>query len=325
LKTKAIMLGGLVIIPFCGNGQNINTVLSDWSVVTAGNLQAVNDIQGSAYVGGNVTVPGSFNVATGSSSLSKSTVSFAVAGNIQSGGNLQVDGGSVVAGGTINRTIILNSGGIAKQNDPAGLPASPVRAIASASKYWSTLSANSSVSVAANGQLDFNCQAGSSLAVFNLSAQQMFGSGYQGFALNPAAGTGDILINLEGANVNWNSGSFFSQFNTQKWNSRVLFNFYDATSVNLSGLLGGYVVAPKANVTAQNDIDGGIMAGNLTVESAVDLPGSGISAWSGDLPSVPTASVPEVPAWSWAAGLGAVGLTAVSLRRRQSWFRETGR
>ena len=311
------------MIPFYGHGQNINinTLLSQWSVVTVGNLQAVNDIQGSAYVGGNVTVPGAFNVATGSSSLSKSTVSFAVAGNIQSGGNLQVDGGSVVAGGTINRTINLNSGGIFKPNDPAGLPASPVRAIASASQYWSTLSANSSVSVAANGQLDFNCQAGSSLAVFNLSARQMFGSGYQGFALNPAAATGDILINLEGANVNWNSGSFFSQFNTQNWNGRVLFNFYDATAVNLSGLLGGYVVAPKANVTAQNNIDGGIMAGNLTVEGEVDLPGSGISAWSGGLPSAPTASVPEAPGWSWAAGLGTVALTAGSLFRRHRWLR----
>ena len=118
------MLGGLVMIPFYGHGQNINinTLLSQWSVVTVGNLQAVNDIQGSAYVGGNVNVPGAFNVATGSSSLSKSTVSFAVAGNIQSGGNLQLDGGSVVAGGTINRTINLNSGGISKPNDPAGLP-----------------------------------------------------------------------------------------------------------------------------------------------------------------------------------------------------------
>ena len=310
------------MIPFYGHGQNINinTLLSQWSVVTVGNLQAVNDIQGSAYVGGNVTVPGAFNVATGSSSLSKSTVSFAVAGNIQSGGNLQVDGGSVVAGGTINRTINLNSGGSSKQDDRAGLPASPVQAIASASQYWSTLAANSSVAVAANGQLDFNCRAGSSLAVFNLSARQLFGSGYQGFTLNPAAATGDILINLEGANVNWNSGSFFSQFNTQSWNGRVLFNFYDATAVNLSGLLGGYVVAPKANVTAQNNIDGGIMAENLTVESEVDLPGSGSSAWSGDLPSVPTASVPEAPGWAWAAGLGMVGLTADSLRRRRRWF-----
>jgi len=291
------MLGGLVMIPFYGHGQNINinTLLSQWSVVTVGNLQAVNDIQGSAYVGGNVTVPGAFNVATGSSSLSKSTVSFAVAGNIQSGGNLQVDGGSVVAGGTINRTINLNSGGSSKQDDRAGLPASPVQAIASASQYWSTLAANSSVAVAANGQLDFNCRAGSSLAVFNLSAQQMFGSGYQGFALNPAAATGDILINLEGAN--------------------------DATAVNLSGLLGGYVVAPKANVTAQNNIDGGIMAENLTVESEVDLPGSGSSAWSGDLPSVPTASVPEAPGWAWAAGLGTVALTAGSLFRRHRWLR----
>ena len=322
MKNAAFLVAALAIVPYHGNGQDINTLLSQWSVVTSGNLELVNDIQGSAYVGGNVTDPNSFNVATGSPSLPKSTVTLAVAGNIDNGGNLQVNGGSVVVGGTIGRTINLNSGGTYRQNDAAGLPASPVNAIASASQYWSTLTANSSTSVAANGQLNFNCQAGTSLAVFNLNARQLFDSGYQGFALNPAATTGDILINLEGGNVNWNSGGFFSQFDTPYWNGRVLFNFYDATSVNLSGLLGGYVVAPKANVTVQNDIDGGIMARNLTVDSEVDLPGSGLSAWNGDLPNV---LVPETGAWAWVSSIGALVLAAGSLAARVRWFTGTKR
>jgi choice-of-anchor A domain-containing protein len=316
VKNAAFLVAALAIVPHHGKGQDINSLLSQWSVVTSGNLEQVNDIQGSTYVGGNVTDPNSFNVATGSSSLPKSTVSLAVAGNIDNGGSLQVNGGSVVAGGAISRTINLNSGGSSRQNDAAGLPASPVNAIASASQYWSTLTPNSSTSVAANGQLNFNCRAGTSLAVFNVSAQQLFGSGYQGFALNPAAATGDILINLEGANVNWNGGGFFSQFNTPYWNGRVLFNFYDATTVNLSGLLGGYVVAPDANVTVQNNIDGGIMARNLTVDGEVDLPGSGLSAWNGDLPTV---LVPETGAWASASSIGAVVLAAGSLASRKLW------
>ncbi|MGO8763964.1 MAG: choice-of-anchor A family protein [Limisphaerales bacterium] len=314
MKKAGLFVAALAIVPFHGNGQDVNALLSQWSVVTSDNLELVNDIQGSAYVGGDVTVPNSFNVATGSSSIPQSAVSLAVVGNIDNGGNLQVNGGSVVAGGTIDRTINMNSGGTYTQNDPAGLPASPVGAITAASQYWSTLTANSSTSVANNGQLDFNCQAGSSLAVFNISAATMFGSGYQGFTLIPATATGDVIINIEGSSVDWNNGSFFSEFNTPYWDSHVLFNFYDATSVTLSGLIGGYVVAPNANVTEGNNIDGGVMAKNLTVNSEVDLP-----AWDGDLPNVP---VPETAAWPWFSSLGAVMLAAGSLGRQLHWFKK---
>ena len=297
MKTKIAMMALTVLAANEVNlrAGDINTLLSEWSVVTAGNLNMVNDIQGTAYVGGNVTVPNSFNAGTvGNSAIPTSEVSLAVAGNIDNGGNIQVNGGSVVAGGTISRTINMNSGGTQTQNDPAGLPASPVAQITSASQYWSGLAGNSSTSVANNGQLDFNCSSSSSLAVFNVNASTMFGSGYQGFTLMPSSATGDVLINVQGTSVNWASGGFFSQFNTPYWNGRVLFNFYDATSVTLSGLIGGYVIAPKANVTVENNIDGGIMANTLTVDSEVDLPESGsASAWYGDLPNVVAAPEPS--------------------------------
>ena len=310
VKKQALLVAAMVIATLNGHGQNVNSLLSEWSVVTSDNLMMVNDIQGLAYVGGNVTVPNSFNVATGSSSIPNSTISLAVGGNIDNGGNLQVNGGSVVAGGSIDRTINMNSGGTYKANDPTGLPASPVGAIASASRYWSTLSANSTTSENAGQQLVFNCEAGASVAIFNISASQMFNFGYQGFVLMPAESTEDVLINVEGANVNWTSGNFASEFNTPTWDTLTMFNFYDATNVSLSGLIGGYVVAPDANVMLGNNIDGGIMASNLTVDSEVDLPsGSSTSAWEGALP------VPE-PSTLALAGIGGLGMLFVLCRRR---------
>jgi choice-of-anchor A domain-containing protein len=318
VKVAIVALTALAAEQMNVHAQDVNSLLSEWSVVTAGNLEMVNDIQGAAYVGGNVTVPNSFNAGTvGNSAIPTSEISLAVAGNIDNGGNIQVNGGSVVAGGTISRTINMNSGGTQTQNDPAGLPESPVAEITSASQYWSGLAANSSTSVANNGQLDFNCTSSSSLAIFNINASTMFGSGYQGFTLIPGSSTGDVLINVQGTSVNWNTGGFFSQFNTPYWNGRVLFNFYNATSVTLSGQIGGYVVAPNANVTEQNNIDGGGMANTLTVDSEVDLPESGsASAWYGDLPN---AVVPE-PSTA-VPGLSALALVALSFFRRK---KETG-
>lgn len=138
----------------------------------------------------------------------------------------------------------------------------------------------------------------------------MFNFGYQGFVLMPAESTEDVLINVEGANVNWTSGNFASEFNTPTWDTLTMFNFYDATNVSLSGLIGGYVVAPDANVMLGNNIDGGIMASNLTVDSEVDLPsGSSTSAWEGALP------VPE-PSTLALAGIGGLGMLFVLCRRR---------
>jgi choice-of-anchor A domain-containing protein len=292
---------------FCADAEDINSVLAQWQVVTSGNLDLVNDIQGNTFVGGNVTVPNSFNVATGNTGISPSAVSFAVGGNIDNGGNMQVNGGSVVVGGAIDgRTINMNSHGTIIQGDPSALPASPVSQITAASQYWSALAANSGTSESASQQLDFNCTAGLSLAVFNISASQMFDSGYQGFALNPATGTSEVIINISGGTVNWTTGGFFSQFNSAYWDGRVLFNFYDATTVDLSGQIGGYVVAPDASVMEGNNIDGGVMAQSLTVDSEVDLPSGSSVAWSGDLPNVP---VPEVS--TFIPGMSALAMLGI--------------
>lgn len=292
------------------DNTDINSLLAQWNVVTSGNLEAVNDIGGNTFVGDNLSAPNSFTAASVGNSIPASEDSLVVGGNIDNGGPINVNGGSVVAGGSIvdSRTINMNSHGTITEGNPSAVPTSPVSQFVLASQYWSTLVSNSRESVTPNRQLDFNCSASASLAVFNVNANEMFGSGYQGFALKPSAGTSEVIINISGANVNWASGNFFSQFNTGFWDGRVLFNFFNATTVNLSGQIGGYVVAPFANLTEGNDIDGGVMAKNLTIDGGVNLPSNSSSAaWFGDLPNSP---VPEVatfiPGMSALAMLGFV-------------------
>lgn len=298
------------------DSTDINSVLAQWNIVTSGDLEKINDIGGNTFVGGNLVVPNSFTAASAGNSIPASDVSLAVGGNIDGGGPINVNGGSVAVGGTIegSRTINMNSHGTITLGNPAAVPASPVSQIVLASQYWSTLVSNSRESAAANGQLDFNCSGSSSLAVFNVNASEMFGSGYQGFTLRPSAGTSEVIINISGANVNWASGNFFSQFNSGYWDGRVLFNFFNATTVNLSGQIGGYVVAPNANLTEDNDIDGGVMAKNLTVDSEVNLPSnSSTAAWFGNLPN---ASAPEMS--TFIPGISALGMLGIVAWRGKS-------
>ena len=79
--------------------DNISTTLSEWNLITAGNLQDVTDVNGNTYVGGNVTVANSFDVGTSdSATVQPGNYSLAVDGNINSGGTIDVDAGNTVVG-----------------------------------------------------------------------------------------------------------------------------------------------------------------------------------------------------------------------------------
>jgi choice-of-anchor A domain-containing protein len=309
MKNCAFVIAAASLTPFCGHGQNINTVLSDWSIVTSGNLQSVNDYDGNAYVGGNVTDANGFTVnAIGGAAGS---VSLDVAGNLSSGnsGNIiKVNGyGNVGVGGSLNgRTFDFNNGG----HESSSLPASPVQALTAASGTLAGLTANSQASLSSDHQtFNFNCTAGDSVAVFNVSASDM--SSAPQFGLSGVTANTTVVINVNCNDGTLNvKGNFLSSFNLGSLGNRVVFNFYNAQNVNLNTGIYGYVLAPGANVDEVNDIYGGVFCNNLTA-GEVDLPPGSQTVWQGNLSSVPE------PA-TWLSGAALVGLLGVSFIRRKA-------
>jgi choice-of-anchor A domain-containing protein len=287
----------------------VNDTLAEWNVVTYQNLNQVNEFEGRAFVGGNLTESDSFQVAMGLNGVSSSSTTLVVMGSISGGNHINLQSGSVVVGGSINaRPFNYNSGGTVTPNSPEPAALSPLTRLSQSSTYWSTLTANSSISVNGNNRVTFNAIPGVSLAIFNVTDTETFElSGLQGFDLNATAGT-TLLINVnsqDGA-VNWAQGNFFDAFQLANWKGSVLFNFYNAASVNLHDQFTGYVMAPGADVTANNNIDGGVVANNLWVGSQVHLPNRNTSnnSWYGDLPDA--AVVPEPTTSAFAAALGLV-------------------
>ena len=292
---------------------SINTTLATWNLVTSSNLTHVNDIEGRAFVGGNATLSSGFQVGNGNSSVSKSTVTLAVQGNIKTGGYINLNGGSITAGGTISAAgVNKNSGGTVTAGSSYAANNSPVAELTRDSKYWSTLKANGTITENAASQYVLNTPSGSSLAVFDVTDTSFFeNSTINGYTLNVSASTTTILINVysQDGTVNWTKGDFFDLFQTSYWKGRVLFNFYNATTVNLHDQITGYVVAPYATVTENNNIDGGVFAENLYVGSEVHLPdrNTSESSWYGDLPDAPT-DVPEPAGYGLASALGLLSL-----------------
>ena len=290
------------------HATNIGTILSDYSIITSGDLQDVSEYQGNAYVGGNVTDGSAFN--TGISTYGGTPAggaSLNVAGNLNSGGPISVNSGNVIVGGSIQggRILNMNGGGTITQGNPSALPSSPVAAVAAASSYWSTLSANSTA-VASGGTLTFNCNGSSTLAVFNLSASQLFAQN-QSFAINTGSSTKQILVNVTGTTANEAGGENFNG----NWSSvagELVFNFSQATTLSLSSQTFGYIVAPNAAVTANvTAINGGIDAASLNTSGEVHGPGTTPNY---NLPDV-VSSVPDGGATAALLGLSFTGIAVV--------------
>jgi len=286
--------------------SQIDVDLSDWNIITSGDLQDVSDYNGNAYVGGNVTVGNSFD--GGTQNTDGGSDSLAVAGNVSGGNPVQVDSGNVVVGGTTSgRTINVNGGGTLTTGNPAALPSSPVAQVTSASQYWSGLAANSTVSVIPN-QITFNCAANQSVAVFNVTAAQLFAQN-QSPIINPSGSTVQILINVSGATAaELNSENFG---NLSAYAKNLVWNFYQATSVSLYGI-DGYVVAPDASVSSSAPIVGGVMAASLNDSSEVEL-GSGTANY---LTAPDIASVPDGGTTATLLGLAFTGVAVI--RRKYS-------
>lgn len=298
-------LGVLAALAISGLSLQATTVnpLSEWCIITSGDLANVSDFYGNAYVGGNVTVQNSFDAAINDgNTMPSGNASLSVAGNINSGGAIQVNAGNVVVGGTISsgRTVNMNSQGTVSQGNTSLLPSSPVAQVTSSSLYWSALAANSSAS-ANNNVLTLNCSQSSTLAVFNLTASQLLGTANQNIALSASSSTKQIIINVSGLNASeLTSVNFLSSFASQA--NSVIFNFYQATKVSLSSETYGYVVAPGATVSSVAPIVGGVMCETLDTSSEVELSGT---------PNYTSASVPDGASTAALLGLALSGLAVI--------------
>lgn len=75
------------------------------------------------------------------------------------------------------------------------------------------------------------------------------------------------IINIPGKEVVWDKWITFKRNNADNENlikNKIIFNFYEANSLNIRNLKGGLLLAPSANVTATGGFTGTVIANSLT-------------------------------------------------------------
>jgi choice-of-anchor A domain-containing protein len=225
------------------------------------------DVQGQVLIGGDLNASG-HAVEFGSRLANTNTAIDAVTimGDVNANQIRVLNDNNLVYGGALNVSHVeLNDGNDGKAIANADLSIDDVAASLHAdSAYFASLSANGTYSDGI-----FNYIGTDSVAVFNVSADDVFAQNS-----NLSLNWGDaetVIINVSASNalandivvgggVNLNNG-----FNGSEAFSNVLWNFYDAESIDFNSLaVKGSVLAPLATTSGGASFDGSFAAVSYT-------------------------------------------------------------
>lgn len=316
-------------------GLTANQAFQQFNAVVLTDINSSSHLHGRTWAGGNVvggeyvhrTLPtsdyagltalGSIsnarvlqNGAVIKGSLSQTEINGGSSAIFGAASNTNFQGPTYVAGATSG--INFNGGRVLDYTSNATLQASVgasestnfANLLSTTSNFLSTLSNTSSVSIN-GGKATFNATADANgLAVFNLSdldAANIFSKGEFDFNLGSAT---TVIINA--ALVDIDISANFLGGSAQKIAGNVIWNFYNAETVDFGRQFGGNVLAYKANLTNYADIEGSVFVNKLTQRGQIHQ-----FAFLGD---IPVAAVPEPSSYAMLlAGLALMGFVA---RRR---------
>ncbi|MGH7241946.1 MAG: collagen-binding domain-containing protein [Phycisphaerales bacterium] len=280
------------------------SALNDWNLIVHHNLTSgSSEVEGRTLVGGNLAGTSNYGVKLLPTSSYLNIDSLVVGGTVAAN-NYQVNSGRArLFGAKGSANFNMNGGGALIQND-GGVTATVNNAwadVTNASTFCSSLSATNTVTLP-GGQpagVVFNSIAGpGGVAVFSVNGNSLFqNNNVQQMDIN-ANGEAVVVINVSGTNITYNGGNMVGGFNVANA-SKIIWNFYQATTLNIDRHFFGAILAPNAVMSNSTAIEGSVFADIFNQNGEVHLPN-----FVGNVPTPGTLT------------LAGFGLLAASRRRR---------
>ncbi|NJC08571.1 collagen-binding domain-containing protein [Polymorphobacter fuscus] len=295
------------------NGGNGNVATSP-GILIGGNYAGGNfNVAGAAIdIGGNFS-SGNVNLTNGQ------TVN--VGGNITANANGNNNSQTVNAGGSINGNA---NGAVFNANKGAGWNAATTSLAVAAERVQlqsdlqalsSTLSglANTSnvTSSGANNPVIHAVDGGQGYAVLNLTSA--FFTDYAGQLSYDLPSTSlPLIVNVAG------TGAFTWGLNpaggNKAYNQSVIWNFYEASSINFTTMFNGSVLAPYATISNNTPIEGSVAVLGFNQGGEVHL--GTYALGESFLTSTTPGTVPEPTVWAML--IGGFGLVGAAMRKRRA-------
>lgn len=276
-----------------GTAQNLGAA-SGYSYFVFGDVSQSNaNSKGAAAIGGNASLS---NYALGEQLPSSSVYSLVVGGDLTING-ATINKGSALYGGTSSLTGVNFINGTSSQGSLIDFSAAKTQ-FGNLSDTLVSQGANSNYSLAW-GNLVFT-GTDAALNSFTISASDF--NSASSVAINAPTGS-TVVINVTGDLINFTNRNV-SLNGIDK--SHVLYNFNDASSLNLSGIsVPGSILAPGAHVNFSNgSIDGTLITNSMSGSGTFNY-----TAFQGAIPTV-------IPEPSGVALIAASGMLALFRRRR---------
>lgn len=263
-----LILGVFLLGVFSAKAADNSGALNSYNLILLEDYNfSGGDVQGKTFIGGDLNANG--RVAEFGSRLANTNTAIdavTIVGDVNANGIRVLRDNNLVYGGALNAsTVELNDGNDGQLiYNPDVSIAAIKNELLSDSAYYSSLAGNGNFS---NGV--FNYTGSDELAVFNVSAADVFSQNSnlslqwgaaQTVIVNVTASDfagGNIVI---GGGVNLNNG-----FTQQSAFSNILWNFYDANSIDFNGIaMKGSVLAPFADTRGGASFDGTFAANSYT-------------------------------------------------------------
>lgn len=255
----------------------LQDVMGHYNVITIDDLSTSADIEGRTFVGGDLISTTSATFATKLRNINAKESTVDIVGDIARGNPLNIEAGSLHLGGNQNSRRINFNGGGTLVTDPTLATINMAEILESASAELVQLPANDTATIP-NGQpgpLRFTVTDTKSTdpAIFHIDGASLFENRLvQQIELHPYRAE-TIVINVAGTEIDWRFGNMIGNFVNQNWQGNLIWNFYEATTINLNGNhFRGALLAPYADITTAGDIYGSVAAKTLTTTAAVHLP-----------------------------------------------------
>jgi choice-of-anchor A domain-containing protein len=315
-------------------GQSISTgiaALKEWNVVSFNNFSSYNHVDGRVFVGNNFTAGGNFGILNnGIPATQYGTPALTVGGNAALAGSVNAGGGISVGGDVSgnfnnngNNVVSYGGSSTAFANNTTFTDLGPsftntlisqkndIKAsLTSLSSNLAALANTGGVTVGGDSNNQTINVSGSGLQVLNWSEALFEGTSNQQLLVTlPSDAT--LVINVAGTNIN-----FDRNFNTFANDERVLFNFYEATSVNIGRQFSGSILGVFADITGGNsgNIDGSVVGNNVVQNANGEIHNN---YFQGDLSGVGGGVVVAPEPSTWGLLILGFGLVGAMMRTRR--------